>query len=257
MPIRCPSCQHLNPAAAKYCNACGETVGLKACDRCDAVNDSQASLCHACGAPLDDASQLAGAATNASVPATTTSVLDAIATLEADLALLEQVDPLNPSATSRMTSASIVRTLNVARSPRIIDRVAAPFRAFARAKASPVWRPLLFASLMLAAAAGVVRSDQQPIAMHASMVPLAGAEALVSTRQEATIAGGQERIGAGGRNEPIFRKASASRSSSGAIIEKDAEASQARPPPTSSATNACTAGLAALGLCANERDRDR
>ena len=51
----CCSCQHANPADAKFCNECGCDLRLKPCAQCDAINDVGASKCQFCGADLRDA----------------------------------------------------------------------------------------------------------------------------------------------------------------------------------------------------------
>jgi len=51
----CCSCQHANPADAKFCNECGCDLRLKQCAQCDAINDVGASKCQFCGADLRDA----------------------------------------------------------------------------------------------------------------------------------------------------------------------------------------------------------
>ena len=51
-PLRCPSCDHGNPAAAKFCNNCGLPVHLQPCGNCEAINDRTANRCYKCGSPL-------------------------------------------------------------------------------------------------------------------------------------------------------------------------------------------------------------
>jgi len=56
-PLRCPSCDHGNPAGANFCNNCGMPVDLEACGYCDAINQRGADRCHKCGrllAPLHE-----------------------------------------------------------------------------------------------------------------------------------------------------------------------------------------------------------
>ena len=57
-PVRsaaCPFCEHANPAAARFCNACGAPTHLIPCARCGAVNDPQAATaCYQCGAGLPE-----------------------------------------------------------------------------------------------------------------------------------------------------------------------------------------------------------
>jgi len=50
----CAFCRHANPADAKFCNECGNTLRLRPCERCDAVNDVDAAQCHFCGTPLSE-----------------------------------------------------------------------------------------------------------------------------------------------------------------------------------------------------------
>jgi hypothetical protein len=49
---QCPFCEHLNPAAAKFCNDCGSPLHLKPCRACDAINDGSVKFCYMCGAPF-------------------------------------------------------------------------------------------------------------------------------------------------------------------------------------------------------------
>ena len=51
-PLRCPSCDHGNPAGAKFCNNCGLPVHLQPCSNCEAINDRTANRCYKCGSPL-------------------------------------------------------------------------------------------------------------------------------------------------------------------------------------------------------------
>lgn len=46
----CFFCDQHNPAAAKFCNACGSPLHLRPCSQCDAVNDLAATNCYRCGA---------------------------------------------------------------------------------------------------------------------------------------------------------------------------------------------------------------
>ena len=93
MSICCSFCQHMNPFDARYCNECGGTLGLKPCHRCDAVNDAHASRCHGCGAGIGDANaETVASARPVALSATSSSLLHALETIEADLATLEQVE---------------------------------------------------------------------------------------------------------------------------------------------------------------------
>jgi hypothetical protein len=46
---QCLFCDHVNPAAAKFCNECGEPLHLKPCKQCEAINDRAARTCYQCG----------------------------------------------------------------------------------------------------------------------------------------------------------------------------------------------------------------
>ena len=46
----CPICEHVNPADARFCNACGAPLYLVPCPRCGAMNDLIATDCYKCGA---------------------------------------------------------------------------------------------------------------------------------------------------------------------------------------------------------------
>jgi len=48
----CPFCDHANPAASKFCNACGGPLYLSVCPHCNALNDSKATACYKCAAAL-------------------------------------------------------------------------------------------------------------------------------------------------------------------------------------------------------------
>ena len=50
--VRCPSCDHPNPAGSHYCNRCGMPVHFEACGRCEAINLRGAACCHKCGCVL-------------------------------------------------------------------------------------------------------------------------------------------------------------------------------------------------------------
>lgn len=54
--ICCSFCQHPNPADARYCNECGNTLALRPCVNCDAVNDLRAAQCRVCGEYLEEPS---------------------------------------------------------------------------------------------------------------------------------------------------------------------------------------------------------
>lgn len=53
MPIfRCLFCNHVNPAEASFCNACGSQLDLQPCSQCGAVDSRTAKSCHKCGTPF-------------------------------------------------------------------------------------------------------------------------------------------------------------------------------------------------------------
>ncbi len=53
MPIlRCLFCNHVNPAEASFCNACGSQLDLQPCGQCGAVDSRTAKSCHKCGTPF-------------------------------------------------------------------------------------------------------------------------------------------------------------------------------------------------------------
>ena len=49
--MQCPQCQHENPEAAKFCNACGAKLDV-ACPQCAHVNPLGSRFCNECGTPL-------------------------------------------------------------------------------------------------------------------------------------------------------------------------------------------------------------
>jgi Double zinc ribbon len=60
----CPFCEQINPAEAKFCNACGGALHLAPCPKCGAVNDVAAAQCYQCHARLPG-----GSAAKAATPA--------------------------------------------------------------------------------------------------------------------------------------------------------------------------------------------
>ena len=50
----CPFCEQVNPAGAKFCNACGGALHLVACPRCGAVSDVTATTCYQCHSQLPE-----------------------------------------------------------------------------------------------------------------------------------------------------------------------------------------------------------
>jgi len=63
--VRCPSCDHANPAGSNYCNQCGMPVHFEACGRCEAINLRGAPSCHKCGCILPGHASPESAATTA------------------------------------------------------------------------------------------------------------------------------------------------------------------------------------------------
>jgi len=53
--MRCPGCQHENPAGSKFCLGCGARLVL-ACAGCGADLPAGSRFCNKCGAPLADGS---------------------------------------------------------------------------------------------------------------------------------------------------------------------------------------------------------
>ena len=49
--MRCPQCQHENPATATFCGECGFALE-RHCPRCDAANPATNKFCHGCAQPL-------------------------------------------------------------------------------------------------------------------------------------------------------------------------------------------------------------
>jgi len=47
--LRCPSCDHANPAGSHFCNQCGMPVHFETCGQCEAINHRGAASCHKCG----------------------------------------------------------------------------------------------------------------------------------------------------------------------------------------------------------------
>ncbi|CAI08051.1 hypothetical protein ebA3408 [Aromatoleum aromaticum EbN1] len=62
--LQCSFCSHENPAAAKFCNACGSLLNLQLCTHCGAIDHASATACYKCGASFatgDEASVPPGA----------------------------------------------------------------------------------------------------------------------------------------------------------------------------------------------------
>ena len=49
--MKCATCQHDNPAAAKFCNGCGAAL-VPRCPGCAAENPPDARFCNQCGNSL-------------------------------------------------------------------------------------------------------------------------------------------------------------------------------------------------------------
>ena len=49
--MKCPSCQHENPEAAKFCNGCGQKLELF-CPNCRKANPPASRFCNECGQAL-------------------------------------------------------------------------------------------------------------------------------------------------------------------------------------------------------------
>src|SRR5205807_7165344 len=77
LPVHCLSCEHDNPAGARFCAVCGSTLNLKLCKQCEAINDGGAQRCHNCGrqfparaaAPAQSPAKQSGVAVAARAPA--------------------------------------------------------------------------------------------------------------------------------------------------------------------------------------------
>ena len=55
--MRCAACGRENPAAARFCNECGQPLALR-CDACGAEQPGDAKFCNACGSALVERQQL-------------------------------------------------------------------------------------------------------------------------------------------------------------------------------------------------------
>src|SRR5215831_17211262 len=53
--MKCPRCQHENPATVKFCGECGARLDV-ACAACRAPNPPANKFCHECGAPMSSKS---------------------------------------------------------------------------------------------------------------------------------------------------------------------------------------------------------
>jgi len=50
--MQCPGCHHVNRDGAKFCDACGATLGDRSCASCGAGLRASANFCDACGRPV-------------------------------------------------------------------------------------------------------------------------------------------------------------------------------------------------------------
>ena len=64
--MRCPSCNHQNPADANFCVECGGDL-LPTCPGCGTANPAGAKFCKQCRASLAPASPAASASTAATI----------------------------------------------------------------------------------------------------------------------------------------------------------------------------------------------
>jgi hypothetical protein len=177
-PICCSFCQRPNPADAKYCNECGNTLALKPCAHCDAVNDLHAAQCRVCGEPLAEPGPAAPPHT-LSAHASSRSLggaLEAIrshglrsggmrSAMGADDALASSaaraLDAIEAVPASLDTSDAIAAP-NAGKSPVRVPRPGFPKRGETRPSAnmhSP--RAIVAPSLAIAACVVAFRADQQ------------------------------------------------------------------------------------------------
>ena len=56
-PIVCPFCETANPATARTCAQCGQSL-IRVCPRCTTVTPITAENCYACGQPFDTLGQI-------------------------------------------------------------------------------------------------------------------------------------------------------------------------------------------------------
>jgi ribosomal protein L40E len=70
LAVHCLSCEHDNPAGAKFCAVCGSMLNLKLCKQCEAINDGAAQRCHNCGMqfPAPSAAEQLGVAVATRAP---------------------------------------------------------------------------------------------------------------------------------------------------------------------------------------------
>jgi hypothetical protein len=52
LEIACPSCSAANPAASRFCGACGASLARR-CPACGTENPAANRFCGSCGSPLD------------------------------------------------------------------------------------------------------------------------------------------------------------------------------------------------------------
>jgi hypothetical protein len=57
--MRCPACQHENPAGQKFCGDCGARLA-SLCPSCNAPNPPGQKFCGECGGALGQAAQVRG-----------------------------------------------------------------------------------------------------------------------------------------------------------------------------------------------------
>jgi hypothetical protein len=260
----CPFCDHVNPTASKYCNACGGPLYLSMCPHCNALNDNKATACYKCEGALavtethalaahSTASEASVACESAAQPASSESELCPDESWEPDRVLLGSQPP-NPAQ------------------PRLVSRLAhalSPSATFAFAGSR--WRPVVSKTLprqwsiaalggiVLAAAAGfgvyayysqsAVEVRQAPAASGTPTVAAPSVAAATDQDNAAPAAADEDKNII---QERIDREGAASARSAAVVPapvphqNDDVVTAAGRQPPQSAP---CTEIVAALGLC--------
>ena len=231
-PTRCSFCEHDNPADAKFCSECGGALHLVPCPKCGAVNPVAASICYQCRIPLRGHSTADAPAPPVSAHAFGESLPDAFLSESLPIAVVPKSLPRRRSKVIVGATAVIVVAIGALgynayrqRSPQDEPRPqAASSEATARSAAGgPVGRNAVTGAAGPAAAAVLPSGNALAVPTHG-----------------------------------VVDQSRASRPSAESQKARPAAVAATRPPAANAGTtgeprparsDACAAGVAALGLC--------
>jgi len=257
----CPFCDHANPAASKFCNACGGPLYLSTCPHCNALNDNKAIACYKCEGALAVTETHALAANSPAPEATVASESAAQPTSGNELCPDESWEPDRVLLGSQPENPA---------QPRLVSRLAHVFSpsatfAFAGSRWRPVvtktlprrWSVAALGGIVLAAAVFGVYAYYSQSAVEARQAPAASG---TPTGAAPSVAAARDRENAESAaadadknviQERIDREGAASAHSAAVVPvpvppQNDDVVTAGRQPPRSAP---CTEIVAALGLC--------